>query len=162
MELSVAEIERVYETRQARFFLAAAALLKDPEAARDAVQSGFAQAMVDRGRWRGGAPEAWIWRIVERKSLDELRRRRRTVSLDEPFDAEALLADTSPEVVAAVAALAPRRRLMVFLHYFADLAYEEIARICAVSEGTVAATLAQARAELHEHLVSRGAEEVKQ
>jgi RNA polymerase sigma factor (sigma-70 family) len=162
MELPVAEIERVYKTRQARFFLAAAALMKDPDAARDAVQSGFAQALVDRGKWRGGAPEAWIWRIIERRALDELRRRRRTASLDEAFDAEALLADTHPEVVAAVAALAPRRRLMVFLHYFADLAYEDIARICAVSEGTVAATLAQARAELHEQLVGWAAEEVKQ
>lgn len=152
MELAVAEIERVYETRQGRFFLAAAALLKDRDAAHDAVQSGFAQALVDRRKWRGGEPEAWIWRIVERKALDELRRRSRAVPLDESFDVEALLADTHPEVVAAVAALAPRRRLMVFLHYFADVTYDDIARICGVSAGTVAATLAQARAELHEQL----------
>ena len=161
MELPLAEIERVYRARQARFFVAVAALMKDPDAARDAVQSGFARALVDRRKWRGGAPEAWIWRIIERKALDELRRRRRSVSLDEAFDAEALLAETHPEVLAAVAALPPRRRLMVFLHYFADLAYEDIARICGVSEGTVAATLAQARAELHEGLVGWGAEEVQ-
>ena len=158
MELPLAEIERVYETRQARFFLAAAALLKDRDAAHDAVQSGFAQALVDRRKWQGGAPESWIWRIVERKALDELRRRRRAVALDENFDAEALLlTDTQPEIVEAVARLAPRRRLMVFLHYFADLPYEDVARICRVSAGTVAATLAQARAELHAQL-----QEVKQ
>lgn len=162
MELSVEEIERVYEARHARFLLAVIALVKDPEVARDAVQAGFAQALVVRRRWRGGAPEAWIWRIVERKALDELRRRRRVVSLDEDFEGEALLADAHPEVVAAIAALAPRRKLMVFLHYFADLAYEDVARICGVSEGTVAATLAQARAELHEHLSEWRAEEVKQ
>ncbi len=151
----------MYEARQARFFLAAAALLKDADAARDVVQSGFAQALLHRHRWRGGAPEAWIWRIVERKALDELRRRRRTVSLDEDFDSRELLAETHPEVTAAVAALAPRRRLMVFLHYFADLSYSEIARICAVSVGTVAATLAQARAELHERLAEWKPEEVR-
>ena len=37
---------------------------------------------------------------------------------------------------------------MVFLRYFADLSYSEIAEIVGVSEGTVAATLAQARATL--------------
>jgi RNA polymerase sigma-70 factor (ECF subfamily) len=50
-----------------------------------------------------------------------------------------------PAVTEALRALAPRRRLVVFLHYFADLSYAEIAELCEVSEGTVAATLAQAR-----------------
>jgi RNA polymerase sigma factor (sigma-70 family) len=160
MELPVAEIERVYTTRQARYFLAVAALVKNPEVAHDVVQSGFARALVDRHRWRGGSAEAWIWRIIERKALDELRRRRPTVSLDDSFEAEALLAETRPDVVAAVAALAPRRKLMVFLHYFADLPYADIARVCSVSEGTVAATLAQARGELHERLVASRTKEV--
>jgi RNA polymerase sigma factor (sigma-70 family) len=47
-----------------------------------------------------------------------------------------------------VRALPPRRRLVVFLRYFADLSYAEIAVIAGVSEGTVAATLAQAHGEL--------------
>jgi DNA-directed RNA polymerase specialized sigma24 family protein len=37
---------------------------------------------------------------------------------------------------------------MVFLRYFADFSYEEIAEVCGVRAGTVAAALAQARAEL--------------
>jgi DNA-directed RNA polymerase specialized sigma24 family protein len=37
---------------------------------------------------------------------------------------------------------------VVFLRYFADLSYAEIARLCGIEEGTVAATLAQAHAEL--------------
>jgi DNA-directed RNA polymerase specialized sigma24 family protein len=36
----------------------------------------------------------------------------------------------------------------VFLRYFGDLSYQQIAEICGISEGTVAATLAQARHEL--------------
>ena len=44
---------------------------------------------------------------------------------------------------------------MVFLRYFADLSYAEIAEACAVSEGTVAATLAQARDQLLEALGER-------
>ncbi len=58
--------------------------------------------------------------------------------------------ETAPDrdVRAAVRALPPRRRLVVFLRYFADLSYAEIAEIVGVAEGTVAATLAQAKEEL--------------
>jgi RNA polymerase sigma factor (sigma-70 family) len=42
--------------------------------------------------------------------------------------------------------------MMVFLRYYADLSYAEIAEALSISEGTVAATLSQARAELGERL----------
>ena len=48
--------------------------------------------------------------------------------------------------------LPPKRRLIVFLRYFADLSYAQIAEVCGVSEGTVGASLAQARAALEEQL----------
>ena len=44
---------------------------------------------------------------------------------------------------------------MVFLRYFADLSYAEIADACEIAEGTVAATLAKARARLEEALAGR-------
>ena len=148
MELSIEEIQQVYEARQTGFVLAATALLKNSEAARDAVQEGFAQALVARRKWRGGSAEAWIWKIVQRKALDEIRRRQRSVGLDQEFETRGLLSENHSGLAEAVAALPPRRRAMVFLHYFADLAYPDIAKLCGVSDGTVAATLAQARAEL--------------
>ena len=46
----------------------------------------------------------------------------------------------------------PRRRLIVFLRYFADLSYSEIATVCEISEGTVAATLAHAHSDLSKAL----------
>jgi RNA polymerase sigma-70 factor (ECF subfamily) len=48
-----------------------------------------------------------------------------------------------------VLALSPRRRTVVFLRYFADLPLREIAEVLGIAEGTVSATLAQARDELH-------------
>jgi DNA-directed RNA polymerase specialized sigma24 family protein len=53
--------------------------------------------------------------------------------------------------------LPPRRRLIVFLRYFADFSYADIASACDVSEGTVAATLAQAHQALAETLEPEGA-----
>jgi DNA-directed RNA polymerase specialized sigma24 family protein len=52
----------------------------------------------------------------------------------------------------AVGRLPPRRRFIVFLRYFADLSYADIAEICGISEGTVAAALAQARTTLRSEL----------
>ncbi|MBD0329654.1 MAG: sigma-70 family RNA polymerase sigma factor [Thermoleophilia bacterium] len=43
----------------------------------------------------------------------------------------------------------------MFLRYFADLSYAEIAEACGMKEGTVAATLAQAHADLRRTLASR-------
>jgi len=148
MVLSIEEIQRIYEARQSGFVIAATALLRDREAAGDIVQEGFAQALVARGKWRGGSAEAWIWKIVQRKALDQIRRRRDDVPLDREFDTRGLLSENHSGLAEAVAALPPRRRAMVFLHYFADLAYPDIAKLCGVSDGTVAATLSQARAEL--------------
>jgi RNA polymerase sigma factor (sigma-70 family) len=53
--------------------------------------------------------------------------------------------ERDPLLADAIRSLAPRRRLMVFLRYFAGLSYADIAEACDVSEGTVAAALAQAR-----------------
>lgn len=55
-----------------------------------------------------------------------------------------------PELAGAIRALPPARRLVVFLRFVADLSYAEIAEICGISEGTVGATIAQARAALQE------------
>jgi RNA polymerase sigma factor (sigma-70 family) len=74
-------------------------------------------------------------------------------ALDEAFAAAALPEpERDPALAAAVATLPPRRRLIVFLHYFADLTYHDIAEACGIAEGTVAASLTQARAALLEAL----------
>jgi len=63
--------------------------------------------------------------------------------------------ETDPELEAALRQLPPRKRLVVYLHYLADLPYPTVAEICGISEGTVAATLSQARVALAESLAER-------
>jgi RNA polymerase sigma factor (sigma-70 family) len=92
-----------------------------------------------------------VWRIVRRTVLEQ-RRNGREVTLDDAASVALVMPERKPALARALATLTPRRRLIVFLRYFADLSYAEIAESCSISEGTVAATLAQARAALQAEL----------
>jgi RNA polymerase sigma factor (sigma-70 family) len=144
VEETAVGIERLYRERYTRFLNGVAPVAGGYEAARDAVQEGFARALRMSSQYSGrGSLEGWVWRIVLRTALEPLR-----PGAEVPLDA----ADPTfiePErdlaLAAAVRALPPRRRLIVFLRYFADLPYQTIAEVLEIDAGTVAATLAQAR-----------------
>ena len=144
------QLEELYRRRYAVFRHAVAGYLGSAEGAHDAVQEGFARAYARRDTFRGeGSLEAWVYRIVLRTAREQ-GRKPRGVAL-----AEDLRAPDQPShlaVLDAVRQLSPRRRLVVFLRFFADLSYAEIAEATGMAEGTVAATLNKARAELTELL----------
>jgi RNA polymerase sigma factor (sigma-70 family) len=150
------EIERVYLERYTPFRRAVAAIVGGEERAHDAVQEGFARALTKRRQFKGGSLEAWIWRIVVRQAFD--LRERPVVALEEELAEELLVAEHDPELAAAIRRLPPRRRLIVFLRYFGDLSYEQIAELIGVSAGTVGAALTQAHDELRAELELEGAE----
>lgn len=145
-------LEELYRSRSTAFRRGLAPIV-GPEQARDVVQEAFARALRGRRKYRGdGSLEAWVWRIAFRVALGS-RRQGRELDLDAVPEVAHLQDERDPELAAALRALPPRRRLIVFLHYYADLPYRDIAGICGISEGTVAASLAQARAALLESLV---------
>jgi RNA polymerase sigma factor (sigma-70 family) len=151
MAATEAQLEQLYRERATAFRDAVATITGSRDSAGDAVQDAFARALVERGRFRGtGSLEGWVWRIVLRSALGSRRRRRWSPLGDDDRVPETALVDreSDPELYRAVAALSPRRRLFVFLHYYADLSYPQIAEACGVAQGTVAATLSQARADL--------------
>ena len=146
-------IEDVYIRRYAGFHRGVAALV-GAELAHDTVPEGCARALRRRAHFAGAGPlDAWIWRIVVRTALDI--RRTRGPAIGGPREVAPAAAERDPELAAALRSLPPRRRLVVFLRYFADLSYAEIAEACGLKEGTVAATLAQAHAELKRALAAR-------
>lgn len=153
MPATVEAIEELYRSRYATYRGGVAALT-GYDAARDVVQEAFAQALRDRHSYRGdGSLAAWVWRIAFRAALRSRSGGERELTLDELVDAAPVpRAERDPALAEAVRALAPRRRLVVYLRYFADLPYGEIASLLDISEGTVAATLSQAHAELLEQL----------
>ena len=154
MNDTAAAIERLYRERYTRFRNGVATVAGSYEAAHDAVQEGFARALRSEIQYSGrGSLEGWVWRIVLRTALEQ--RRPEEVSLSE-VEAEFIEPDRDFALAAAVQALPPRRRLIVFLRYFADLPYRTIAEVLAIDEGTVAATLAQAKHALAETLDQEG------
>jgi RNA polymerase sigma-70 factor (ECF subfamily) len=158
MPADPAAIECIYRTRYVGFRNALATVTGSQDSARDAVQEGFARALARHAQFQGGSLEAWVWRIVLRCALDQ-RRAAQRVSLGERIDAldpQLLEPERDPDLARAIRALPPRRRLMVFLRYFADLSYAEIAEACDVSEGAVGAALAQARTALEATLTVEG------
>jgi RNA polymerase sigma factor (sigma-70 family) len=145
------ELEGLYRRRFGAFRRGASGVTGDDDLAWDAVQEAFARALAGLEGYRGDAPlEVWVWRIVVRTAREMVRRAPRAVG-----EVGLALDDAaSPELAAAVRSLAPRRRLVVFLRYYADLSYADIADVTGMATGTVSATLAQARAALLEALTT--------
>lgn len=158
MGASVSEIESIYRERYMAFRQTIATVTGSADEARDVVQDAFAEALRKRAGFRGEGPlEGWIWRIALRLAF---ARRRSVPGLPLAEIGESAIPDpdTDPELANAVKRLAPRRRLVVFLRYFGDLSYAQISEVCGISEGTVAATLAQAHNDLSAALERRKAE----
>jgi RNA polymerase sigma-70 factor (ECF subfamily) len=152
---TIAGIERLYRERYMRFRNGVAPVAGSYEAAHDAVQEGFARALRASRQYSGrGSLEGWVWRIVLRTAYEQ-QRPGEDVSLDQ-VDPEFVEPERDFALTAAVQALPPRRRLVVFLRYFADLPYQTIAEVLEIDAGTVAATLAQARGALAEILEREG------
>ena len=148
MNRNATALEQLYRDRYRSFRDILAGVVGSHELAREVVQEAFARALREQRKFRGdGSLEAWVWKIALNVALKQRRELRRQWQLDEE---EQAIHGPAPDddVRAAVRSLPPRRRLVVFLRYFADLSYAEIAGIAGISEGTVAATLAQAKEEL--------------
>jgi len=148
-------LEQLYRERYTIFRDVLAGIVGSHDLARDVVQEAFARALRERRRFRGeGSLEGWVWKIAVNVAL---KQRRSLVSAQELAAEPAADAGPSdPAVRHAVLALPPRRRLVIFLRYFADLSYREIAEIVRVSEGTVAATLSQAHRDLEKRFEREG------
>jgi RNA polymerase sigma-70 factor (ECF subfamily) len=156
VSLSTSELEDIYRRRYEGFRRAVAALTGDDQLGHDAVQEGFALALRKRRQFRGGSAESWIWRIVVNKASDLRRRRGQGASGFGPLRDEYIHSERDPVLAVAITRLPSRRRLMVFLRYYADLTYADIAELCSVSEGTVGATLAAAHEELAAAMQTEG------
>ena len=156
MAASAESIERLYRNRYASFRGGLAAITGSHDRAHDAVQEAFAQALRDRDGYRGNdevSLAAWVWRIAFRVAARGRGTDQRELALEDLVESASIASpERDPILAQALRRLPPQRRLVVFLRYFADLSYAEVASLCGISEGTVAATLAHAHADLLKEL----------
>ena len=117
-------------------------MLRDRAAAEDVTAVAFERAYRRRRRFdpERGSARAWLFAIARNAALDELRRRKRTVTLayDPAAEPEPPADEGDPErrvtVRAALAALDPRDRELVALKFHAGLSNAEIGSLIGVSE----------------------------
>jgi RNA polymerase sigma-70 factor (ECF subfamily) len=151
-------------------------ILRNEEAAADAVQEALIKAYRAMPRFQDGNFRSWLLRIVTNTCYDHLRRqkRRSTVSLDDGQEWSAIDMPSSlrhdaenPETVAlnreglrllleAVNELPSWHRNVVILVDVHGYDYSEAAEILALPLGTVKSRLSRARAALRDALVAGG------
>lgn len=154
------EIENIYRDRGADFFRLALAKTGDLEAARDAVQEGFARALRGRRSFRGsGSLEAWVARCVINAARDVRRAADRTdadlagLSTDFGSSSDAAVPNADAAIVRqAVRGLPERQRDALYLRFYLGFEYAAIAEALDIEVGTVSATLHAARASLAQNL----------
>jgi RNA polymerase sigma-70 factor, ECF subfamily len=142
-----------YESRLRRL---AYGMLGDAHRVDDVLQDAFVKAyrkLPDRFA-SDDAEAAWLYRVVHRTCLDEIRARRRrpeVVGVIELHPAPER-DDASLVVAGALATLAPDARAAVLLVDLVGLDYETAAAALGVKRGTLASRLHVARAALREAL----------
>ena len=145
-------------------------LLRNEQAAEDAVQEASMRAFRYIDSLRDDAARPWLLAIVRNTCFTMLERQRNGPDLvdfdDAVFEAELSAAASSGadpatqlqqrrlrvQIDAAIRALSPPLREVIVLREFEDLDYAQIAQIVAVPVGTVMSRLSRARAKLRSAL----------
>lgn len=130
----------------------------DASLASDALDEAFVRAIE---RWDRvstmASPAGWVWRTATNLVRRRTRRRKHEQQLlrrqsERRDSTDAATDERFLDLRAAIGELPERQRSAVLLFYVADLPTREVAEAMDVAEGTVHATLHQARARLAEIL----------
>jgi RNA polymerase sigma factor (sigma-70 family) len=78
-----AAFRRLFERHRRRVYTGCRIFLQDASAAEDATQETFLRAYQNLGRFVGGNFPGWLMRIAKNVCIDQWRRRKRQVDLDE-------------------------------------------------------------------------------
>ena len=126
--------------------------LKNTQDAQDVCQTVFVKLLTEPRQFESAEHErAYILRMAANACKDILKSpwRRRTRPLEEGFQVPAPAAEDG-SVLAAVNALPPHYRAVIYLYYYEGYAAGEIGEILGVPTATVHTRLARGRAKLKE------------
>jgi RNA polymerase sigma-70 factor (ECF subfamily) len=157
-------LRAVYERQSVRLFGVANAILRDRDAAADALQDAFLRIAARAGQFdpARGAAEAWLAGIVRHAALDIARRRGREIPTDDPALGDQPVEADALERVAASAegrrlrecleTLEPKNREGIVLAFVHGLSHPQIAARLDQPLGTVKAWIRRGLLRLRECL----------
>jgi RNA polymerase sigma-70 factor (ECF subfamily) len=138
-----------------RLFNVALRMLDNVQDAEDVTQTVFLNAFLQLGtydpRYRFFS---WVYRMTVNESLNMLKRRKRTVTLEDepeiraPGAAPDRRAEVEDRVGKALMCLKPDDRAVVVLRHFVSFSYQEIADVLEIPVRTVKSRLFTARERL--------------
>ncbi|MDH3539097.1 MAG: sigma-70 family RNA polymerase sigma factor [Acidimicrobiia bacterium] len=138
-------------------------MLRDGNAAEDAVQQAFLELVQAAPTFRGDgrALRAWLFRSVRFRCLDEIRRRqRRRETLHGQLPDDLLSTVPSPggegDLEAAMSQLTHQQRSVLFLRHVMGMSGHEVATILETNRAAVFATAARAERRLRQLLSDDG------
>lgn len=154
--MTTERFKHIILTHQPAMQRMAQAILGDPDAAADAVQDAVVALWQQRGKMDTVVnAEAWCIQFAKRRSLDILRRQRRTAAIDpslldnavqQPDDTE----ERYQQALAMVRQLPPRQRDAILLKYEQGKDNKEIEQTLNMSSTNLYATLSRAYSSLRE------------
>jgi RNA polymerase sigma-70 factor (ECF subfamily) len=146
---------------QKRVFNVALRMLHHVEDAEDVTQTVFLKLETYDPKYRFFS---WIYRMTVNESLNVLKRRKPTVTLEAaphisaPGAAPDRAAEVQDLVGMALMRLKPDDRTVVVLKHFVSFSYEEIAEVLEIPVRTVKSRLYTARDRMRQALCDRGEE----
>lgn len=147
----------LYDCMADQMYALAFSILKNPADAEDAMQETFLKVLQNIGTYReNGNARAWLLSITRNVSIDILRSRKNTLSMDDPeMEAQA---GEMPDVVErleigdALAALSQIDRQIVVLKAVSGMSFAEIGQIVELPVTAVQKRYQRARKKLMSHL----------
>ena len=143
-----ARFEQVLARHHRRLRRVACGIVADPNRVEDVLQEAYLKAYRKLPRlFANEAHEAvWLYRVVYRCCLDELRRARR--SRETPSVELHAVAPARGDVLDGLRTLSAQDRAVLLLVDLAGFTYDEAAKVLHVPRGTVASRLSAARGRL--------------
>jgi RNA polymerase sigma-70 factor (ECF subfamily) len=154
-----ADFAAVYEAHYQAVYRAVRGVVLDPDVAEDVTQDAFLKAYRARHRFEPtGRVEAWLCTIAVREAISRLRWKslqRRLLEASGRAGASRPPAGTAALLDELLAALSPKARAVVVLHFLHGYRHREIAEMLRVPQGTVASRISQALAQMRRRATDR-------
>jgi len=143
---STSEMKKLFLHHCKRLFFIAMAVINDRDTAESIVTDSMMSLWDSRHKIKDEAHlRAFLFITVRNKAIDEVRRKRsaRTTLVDEfpevreQGDVEIIRKHLLDLVAGLVEKLSPKRKEIVYLHYFVGLSVKEISKMMGIEQSTV-------------------------